>query len=77
MDRPVDDAPGGGVVILTEQDIARLHEAASLIADVMYAHNHNITTLGDLPLGINSLLGQAIQDIRISEKCMEACCEYR
>jgi hypothetical protein len=64
-------------VILTQQDVSRLHEAAALIADVMYAHNHNITTLGDLPLSITSLLGQAIQDTRIAEKCMEACCEYR
>jgi hypothetical protein len=59
-------------VILTDQDRARLHEAAALIADVMSAHNHNIETLGDLPLTVTTTLGDAIREIRIGERQMEA-----
>lgn len=59
-------------MILTDQDRARLHEAAALIADVMSAHNHNVLTLGDLPLPVTTTLGDAIRDIYIGERQMEA-----
>lgn len=59
-------------MILTAQDRSRLHEAAALIGDVMDSHDHNVRTLGDLPLSVVSLLCQAIQDTRIAEKYMEA-----
>lgn len=59
-------------MILTDQDRARLHEAAALIADVMSAHSHNVQTLGDLPLPIAATLCDAIREIRISERQMEA-----
>lgn len=59
-------------MILTAQDRSRLHEAAALVMDVMDAHSHNVQSLGDLPLPIAAVLCDAIQEIRIGERQMEA-----
>jgi hypothetical protein len=52
-------------MMLTEQDKDDLHEAAARINRVMDRHTQDIT------LGMMSVLCQAIQDLRITERMME------